>query len=316
MSEDHYVAQTYLKFFSNQENKLIPYYKNKHVIIGKAKSTKSICKETNGDTSKYLEDPRFLDKYLPNFENNWKSNIQSLMNNTISSKIKYEISGYLAYLRSCTKTAKRLGIQKLTTLMKPISDEVLYENLPDDIDLKNKILKLLANDEIKIKIDSEYPHAININNLIHLIRTYFISDWMVVEINDNKYFVTSDNPLIVLENKNLTGPKNMFIPISPKYGIIINITYDKIYNKTENEKFDIKSISSGEMKKNGVEFFNEQIIKNAEDVVLHSAIDEHLEKLVKYFRRFKTIIKTDYLPAGNGDYIISREITSDSADPV
>ena len=111
--KDHYVAQTYLEAFTNSEGMLSPYYKAKSVVLGKPKSLKAVCFEIDSDTNKYFSDPRIIDKYLPKFENPWKQNVQALRDRFLDGMVKYQISGYVAFLRSCTPTAKRLGQDRI-----------------------------------------------------------------------------------------------------------------------------------------------------------------------------------------------------------
>lgn len=75
---DHYVSQTYLNAFTDQDGLLVPYYKNGRVIIGKPKSTKSVCHEKDGDANSYFNDPRIVDDYLRMFENEWAKHVQEL----------------------------------------------------------------------------------------------------------------------------------------------------------------------------------------------------------------------------------------------
>ena len=96
---DHYVSQTYLKHFTNSDGNIVPYYKNERVVTGKPKRPKSICFETEGDTNKYFENSRLLDDFLPAFENRWNHNIAELENGDLPANAKYELSGYIAFLR-------------------------------------------------------------------------------------------------------------------------------------------------------------------------------------------------------------------------
>jgi len=78
--KDHYVSQTYLKSFVNDSGLLVPYYKHGEVIIGKAKSPKSVCKEEDGDLNSYFVNPRIIDDYLKLFENSWAKHLDALVN--------------------------------------------------------------------------------------------------------------------------------------------------------------------------------------------------------------------------------------------
>jgi hypothetical protein len=70
-----YVAQTYLRSFTDGKGFLTPYFKNGHVIIGKKKTPRQVCYETDGDSNQYFDNPRILDEYLPHIENPWADNV-------------------------------------------------------------------------------------------------------------------------------------------------------------------------------------------------------------------------------------------------
>ena len=98
--DDHYVSQTYLSGFTNSAGYLIPYYKSGQVVLGKPKLPKSVCYEIDGDSNEYFDDPRILDRYLPQFENSWNLNVQRLREHVLDDITKYQIAGYIAFLRS------------------------------------------------------------------------------------------------------------------------------------------------------------------------------------------------------------------------
>lgn len=109
MPKDHYVSQTYLRAFTNEDSLLVPYYKTGYDLIGKPKSTVSVCHEKDGDTNSYFSDPRIVDEYLRLFENNWANHIDALANMKGDKDTKYGIAGYISFLRTCNPTAKRMG---------------------------------------------------------------------------------------------------------------------------------------------------------------------------------------------------------------
>jgi len=168
--KDHYVSQTYLRLFVGPKGNLVPYYKNTRAIVGKPKKPKSICFETEGDTNKYFEDTRLLDKFLPAFENSWKNNILKLERGVLDANKKYELAGYIAFLRSCTPTAKRFGQQSIAGVVDPVAYKVMLSTLDkaDYLSDKHKLTlrNAIQNKEIEIKIDREFAHAQGMRTII------------------------------------------------------------------------------------------------------------------------------------------------------
>jgi len=198
---DHYVSQTYLRHFASPKGYLVPYYKNAQVVAGKPKRTKSICFETEGDTNKYFDNPRLLDEFLPAFENPWKNNIAKLENGVFDANTKFELAGYIAFLRSCSPTAKRLGQRMIAGALEPVAYEIGLSNL-DKADYLSDEHKLALRNafekrEIEIKIDREFAHAQGMRALIGMLYRYYCSHWLVLINETNIPFITSDNPAIL-----------------------------------------------------------------------------------------------------------------------
>ena len=199
--KDHYVSQTYLRLFVGPNGDLVPYYKNAHVIVGKPKRPKSICFETEGDTNKYFENPRVLDKFLPAFENPWEENIVKLERGFLDAKTKYELAGYIAFLRACTPTDKRIGQQTIAGEIEPVAHKVQLSTLDKSDYLSDEqkltLRKAIQNKEIEIKIDREFAHAQGMRVLEGMINRYYCSHWLVLINKTSIPFITSDNPAIL-----------------------------------------------------------------------------------------------------------------------
>ena len=196
--DDHYVAQTYLKNFTDEAGCLTPYYKNAHVIIGKQKSPKQVCFETDGDSNSYFDNPRVLDEYLPHIENPWAENIAKLASGDVDADCKYEIGAYIAFLRSCTPTAKRLGAKAISANMQPLVDKTLAEHFHElgetTDEVRSSIQKAINESEIRAVVDEEYVHAISIQHLIHSAYKFYCSHWLVLVNETGIPFITSDSP--------------------------------------------------------------------------------------------------------------------------
>lgn len=195
---DHYVAQTYLNSFTNSKGFLIPYYKADHSILGSPKRPKSVCYETNGDSNCYLDDSRFLEKYLPLFENHWKKNVEFLRQKILDDVMKFQIAGYIAFLRSCTPTAKRLGQNTIKQVIKPTVDNLISRyfetNPPTDIDTRDKIAHMINNKQIDVVINREFPHALGISSLHESIAKLYHGSWLILLNGTSNQYITSDNP--------------------------------------------------------------------------------------------------------------------------
>jgi hypothetical protein len=311
-SKDHYVSQTYLRLFIGPNGDLVPYYKNARIIVGKPKSPKSICFETEGDTNTYFEDPRILDRFLPAFENPWENNIAKLERRILDANTKYELAGYIAFLRSCTPTAKRFNQQSIAGDIEPLFykiglstlDNADYLSDDDKLTLRNAIQKK----EIEIKIDREFAHAQGIRALEGMINTYYCSCWLVLINRTDISFITSDNPAILYYQNMQQQIAQTYVPLKPSIALLITPDLDMARAGLE----DVKRYSNSEdrfgiIKKSYVEKFNEEVVKSAERIVLHQRKEDWLEQLVRKYNKWRVEAIVSHIPIGRGIMTITRQ---------
>lgn len=311
--KDHYVAQTYLEAFTNSKGLLIPYYKRRNIVIGKAKSPKAVCYEINGDANKYFNDIRILDKYLPQFENFWKKNVEHLRQYYLDDIIKYQISGYLAFLRVCTPAAKRLGQERIQAAMQPTVQSFVEHqfsvNPPLDKETKEIVESLIKEKQITTKIDRQFPHALGISQLQSISACFLNSVWLIMINNKSHPFITSDNPAVTYYHGRDASMSHIYVPLAPDIALLIT------------NGINAKSISSGNANSSAssedrfavpkdafIKTFNELIIQTAENSVFHSEADRSLEQKIKKNANWCMTISVDKIPTEKGIFIITREL--------
>ena len=110
MSNDHYVAQTYLRHFADSERMLHVYWKADGQY--RRRSPKSVCHEWDGDLIRdFVKDENLLGTYRGMFEPRWNDAITDLENGVCDAAVKMAIAGYWANLLVCTPAWTRLGIK-------------------------------------------------------------------------------------------------------------------------------------------------------------------------------------------------------------
>ncbi|WP_186436974.1 DUF4238 domain-containing protein [Vreelandella titanicae] len=316
--DDHFVAQTYLRSFVDDEGNLTPYYKNGRVIVGKKKTPRQVCYKTDGDSNIYFDNMRILDEYLPHIENPWAENVAKLEAGRVDADCKYEIGAYISFLRSCTPTAKRFGADMISANMQPLVNRTLAEHFhelgetTDEIQLAMK--DAMDNREIRSVVDEEYVHAISIQHLIHSAYRFYCSHWLVLLNETGIPFVTSDNPAGLFYDEGNPQYATVFLPLSPTLGVLIKPDLTIARPMIE----DVKRYShSGDdyahPKKSFVATLNELTIRSAENTVLHSAIDEDLVSLVEANRDWRVQNQSFELPYENGMFIINRQCACKNA---
>ena len=232
---------------------------------------------------KYFNNPRILEKYLPLFENPWKQNVEALRDYYIDGMVKYEISGYVSFLRACTPTAKRLGQERIRASIQPIVQRVAEQQFklhpPRDEEARQIIRMLIEQKHITTEIDRAFPHAIGISLLLSLTSRFLNGRWLIMINKSERSFVTSDNPAVAYYHKNSTGIGQLYVPLAPGIAILVSPDFDdKIIDENSINSSTCKNDCFVVPKLEYVEKFNELIIKAAEKRVLHSSINAWLKQ--------------------------------------
>jgi len=313
-SKDHYVSQTYLRLFVGPNGDLVPYYKNARVVIGKSQKPKSICFETEGDTNKYFQNPRLLDELLPVFENPWKNNIVRLENGFIDANTKFELAGYIAFLRSCSPTSKRLIQGTVTGLVKgPVNLIDKADFLSDD--KKLSLLNEFQEIEKENNKDKEFAHAIGIRVLIGLLYQYYCSHWLVLINKTDIPFITSDNPAILYYQDIQQQAGLIYVPLKPYLALLIAPNLDiNSSNDEDVKKYENSNDVFGVIKEPYVNKFNEAIVKSAERIIIHQNKEDWLEQLVRKYSKWQVDTVVSHLPTDKGIMSVARQLPVERKD--
>jgi len=308
---DHYISQTYLNAFTDNEGMLVPYYKNGRVIIGKRKSTSAVCYEKDGDENSYFADTRIVDEYLRLFENNWANHVKVLEEMSGDQDTKYGIAGYIAFLRTCNPTAKRLGQSLLTDTIQPVAEKIMAESAdnPDTPpEIKELYKKHTKEKIIEITIDPEYAHAKGITTLVGITHKLYCSKWLILFNNTDTPFLTSDNPAILYYRHRASQLANTFVPLTPKLGVLIspNLSTD-VPTLDQLKSYDHGNDQIADIKEEFVHKFNELIIKSAENIIIHKTPEDWIEALVSNNKTWRTELITSKIPYGRGSLMIFRQ---------
>jgi len=302
--KDHYVAQTYLKWFCNPQKKLWTY--NKEWLDIQERSTRSVCKEAGGSDNPFLSKERAIEDYLKVVENKWNESIKLFTSSggnvdfQAYLNAKYIISGYIAYLRFSTPAAVRVQ-QKSLEAQQKTALKILnnmgkipkppkgYEFLMEDIE-KN----------IKVEVDGKFPKAIAAGVLKECADKIYRSAWMRVENHGNVPLITSDNPLCFWYNEPNPLPIT-YLPLTPKLGILIKPFLDEVAESEYDHSQDESSIAKPEF----IQLLNEQVIKHAEKIVISDEKSEELLEQVKLYKDWEYDCLINKVPSGTGEYVFS-----------
>src|SRR4029077_7491448 len=120
--------------------------------------------------SKYLSPQDALGRWLKIFEPHWAGAVTRLLEtHNLSPKDKYLITGYWAFLSTCTPTSQRVatGFQQAELDETYLDRFIAYaEAHPDEYPQAAAYLPLVKEGSLKAEIDRNYPKAVVITQLL------------------------------------------------------------------------------------------------------------------------------------------------------
>jgi len=295
--EDHYVAQTYLKWFNDQQGKLWVY--NKQWINIKSRTSAQICKEAGGSDNPYLQKDRAIEDYLKVIENNWNGAIKLFASSgTVDFQdyleAKYIIAGYIAYLRFHTPAAVRTQQDMLEAQVKT---EIKLGIKMGKIPPPPEIIKDIEKDT-KVDVDGKFPKAIAAGVLLNTTETMFRSPWLRIENNSDIPFITSDNPLCLWYVKSSPYPMT-YLPLTPKIAVLIK----PFIHASDRESYDHSADESPIAKPEFITELNELVIKSAEKMVISNQKSAGLLESVRLLKDWHYGCVTQKIPIEHGELL-------------
>ncbi|MCS5709875.1 DUF4238 domain-containing protein [Candidatus Berkiella aquae] len=224
MAIDHYISQVYLRGFSIKKNELFTICK--HTLRKTRCSIQSICGIEEGNTNFYFTEPRAIEKFLIPIENNYNSVIEQLLNGKIDNETIYTISGWIAYVHSCSLTGVRLSQGMFQNLVDEIESVSEIDNSLFPIwTTADKVPNMKSLKKGYVSADPKYAQANGIYTVEKLAYTIGNLKWELLRnpFPDSPFF-TSDNP-IAMEPKKHSHLPNIIVPLTPQLALRIHMTY-------------------------------------------------------------------------------------------
>lgn len=310
MALDHYVSQVHLRNFYSPAldgKKMFAIRKSdlKQFPCGSA----DVCRIEDGSTTQYLEDPRAIEKFVKPIEQNYNLACSQILNNEMTEKAIFVISGFATFVGICAPTSQRIHLGSLEELTK-IEAELLDRmgNIPKaPAELGGKSLSELIRDgAIKVETDPNYPKAIGVSNFRRNLFAFGNFSWDIL-LNDwpDSPFLTSDFPLAVEET---IDPRliNRVLPLTPKLAIRIRPRLDLSKSELASERFEHFRFRRVKLDHSEARKINQTIVRSAEDMVFASGEFPWLTKFVERNRRYCVQGIYDKIPKATGFISLTR----------
>jgi len=162
MSDDHFVARTYLKHFGDiGRNGMLHGFSKKNGKVFPC-WPRDVCHEWDGDKNRLLAHAELLGEFRAMIEPHWNVSVESILSGTLSYHDKFVVAAYMTNLMTCTPTWRRIGVtmhnqQAVGYLSYAKRMKEKHGGQPD---LPVEAIEALERGEIAFDTDSDYVKAL------------------------------------------------------------------------------------------------------------------------------------------------------------
>ncbi len=297
MTQDHYVARTYLKHFGDPvtQGMLHGYHKPSGTRF--PCWPKDVCREWDGDINPALREPALLGDYRDHFEPHWNPSIAQIASGKLRKEDKWAIAGYLANLMACVPAWLRVNQHTMIDMKGTLVRESLRGDTTRGVELSQVQQKLLTFLESgsRLPVDPNEAKAHAIQDLVdHAWRAYN-ADWIILRNNSQQPFITSDNPFAFSWSGRVGDPVRRYLPVTPN--LCIGVTFDpalhddrKLTAKLLEQDLKagprgvVRSIAARPIE---VREINKLVVQCAEEQIFSSKAFEQLPQLIRKYGRYR-----------------------------
>lgn len=309
MALDHYVSQVHLKRFCDPAIGGLTHAVRKSDLKRFTPRPQDICRTKEGNTNKYLVNPRSVEDFIKTIEVKYSETIRLIKSGNINKLAVYVVSGFASYVMACSPTGLRINTTPLRGALESTA-RILDRNkqIPPSPPVLGggSLSELLESGRVNFTIDDKYPQAICIENIIKSVLSFGNFYWdILINDNDNCQFFTSDYP-IAIEKAEDPRIINRIIPLDPSLAVRIRpnirLTHAERNSNFEHFKYRIRHVSRGETIS-----INRAIIRSAENLVIFRDEKAWIDGFIRKNRPFRTTIKNYTFPTPRGELNISRQ---------
>lgn len=289
MPLDHYVPQVHLKNFYSPSLGERMYGIRKNDMHTFQCRSNDVCRTKDGSTNEYIQDERAIEEFLKTIEPKYNRAVQRLRDDKVDSECIYTISGFVAYVATCSPAAMRIRsepLQKsLDATLRIWDGEGKIPRAPAELGSKTAT-ELLDEGKIGNVVDPKYPQALGISNIIGLASMFGNFSWDVL-INEepSSPFFTSDFPVAIEETRD---PRilNRIVPLAPDTAIRIrpDRNIDRAKADLSFSEFSYRLMKPGLSK---IRKINQLIVQCAETFVFYRDELPWIQKFVSKHQQFR-----------------------------
>tara|TARA_R110000787_G_scaffold16622_51_gene51642 strand:- start:1418 stop:2242 length:825 start_codon:yes stop_codon:yes gene_type:complete len=265
MRHDHYVPITYLRRFTDTEGFLHIYDKKNQ--RNRRQRPQKVCRERQGDENPRLNNPTAVREILECIEPEWGKAVDTIIEDPSDPNARYVISSLMAYLMIWVPAKRRKYGKMLENKInadRPWLAKAVDQS-PLNPDIKKDLYNSLINMKNKLEVDPYYTRTNGLVELPNIIDSLYKSPFIILHSPEEEYLITSDNPILEFISRENHNIKNFYLPLTPKFAVILSSTIKNEYNTSEE---NANKVRRGIM---SIYFFHEitkLIVQDAERVVI------------------------------------------------
>lgn len=309
MPLDHYVSQVHLRKFYSPALGNRMYATRKSDLKSFIPNSQSVCRIADNSTNSYLREDRAIEEFLKTIEPAYNVSVTKLNDDRVDRECIFAISGFVAYVLTCSPTAMRIGTAPMRGMVETlaIAEEKRGSLPPPPEGLGGRNLAdLLSTDDIRIKVDPKYPQAIGIASIMKHVAVFGNFKWEILVNNDRQNpFFTSDFP-VSIERSEDPRIVNRIVPLAPDLAIRIrpDITIDRT-------RADLSFVNFGYRRKKvsreEITEINRLIVRGSEDTIFYRDQFDWIPKFIEKNRYYRTESVIHKLPANDGTFVLSTQ---------
>jgi hypothetical protein len=309
MPLDHFIPQVHLKKFYSPDLGQQLHVLRKSDLTYFPPNAQSICRIEDGSTNTFLQEERAIEEFLRTIEPKYNESVEKLRQGSIDQQCIYTISGYLAYVASCSPGGMRIhtgplknALESTAMLLDKRGD---FPSPPASLGGAN-LTELLANGTVYFDIDAKYPQAIGISGILERTAMFGNFGWEVLRNPfENNSFFTSDYP-VAIERTEDPRILNRIVPLAPDLAIRV----------IPDIELDLKRVDFGfsnfhsrpcDISRAELVYLNRLIVQCAEELVIYRDDLRWIRPFVEKYRYHRIETFNQRLPTPDGHLLISSQ---------
>ncbi len=286
---DHYVSQVHLKKFYSPVLGERMYAIRKSDLKCFTPNSKGVCGIHDGSTNAYLREDRAIEEFLKTIEPNYNTALEKLIAGKIDDECVYTISGFVAYVITCSPGGMRVQSGPLKSTVEisaaMMDAKGLFSSPPPELGGAS-LTELLHSGAVEVAIDPKYPQAIGISSILQRTAAFGNFKWEILRngIAASPFF-TSDFPAAI-EKSDDPRILNRIVPLAPDLAIRIRpdlaIERGQADFSFANFGYHIRDISHAELVQ-----LNRLIVQCAEETVFYRDDSPWVQSFVAKNRQYR-----------------------------